>query len=624
MKTYRFAMTLLAGAALMFSSCNVEEQNFEEVKFDEGEVAFRIASVQTRSAADSTPKNLEVATTTMDNGSLLVLTETVTSLDYVPESVETRGTPAFTENVKTLYKTFHTVALNKEGKAAFEKNSDVVNGVEYTNEQENIWHYRYGENIWGEGKLPTYFFMRMPGSMTENGVALAANSYNIEDGSISFSYTSPETASAQQDILFSSYKREGETNGEDITFYHALTGVKFANYFDNKESTTEGVTTTKTVIKSVTISGLKNTGNCTVTPSAGSSAAASIWNNLDGSSSFTQAYESTFADYTQSEHDLSALDSKATKRNLNDNDGSLTFWFIPQDLTKIEKKDSVTLTVVFDVYLGEKKTFENKELTVTLSDKLNASHKVWHAGELHTFTLRPTAVGVDITDTMDNDKFVKSDVRIENKGNVWEYVRVNLIGNWVGLVCEGEDENGNLIYPEDKDDNYSIVTGYPSNTMASGEYVDNLMVNPWNDKDFDANGNYRDDVANIFITPYTAYGTFVDLPSMGDKNGPGTIKNDWIRHDKYYYYMKPVGPGSAITADLFKSYTVGNSPAIYIADMWGTRRPVKNVHLEMDLAVQAIEAPMQADGVTPSKTYLEAWTAALNPDNDSSFNINDL
>ena len=618
MRTNRIVMILLAGAAWMISSCSVEEKNFEKIEFGQDEVAFRIAAVQTRSGVDAALDNREVATTKTKNGGLLVLTETVTSLDFEPESVETRGTPAFTENVKTLYGTFNTVALNAQGTAAFANNSDVVNGVEYTNEQENIWHYRYGEDIW-EGKLPTYFFMRMPGSMTSKGVTLTADSYSIKDGSISFSYTSPETAANQQDILFTSYKREGETNGEDIAFYHALTGVKFANFFENKESTTQ-TTTTKTVIKSVTISGLKNTGNCTVTPSAGSSASASIWSGQTGNATFTQSYDAAFADYSKSGLDT-LLNPNAAKQNLNANDGSLTFWFIPQDLTKHEKVDSVTLKVVFDIYLGEDKTFKDQELTVTLSDKLNDAHKVWHAGELHTFTLRPTKVKIDIEDKMDEAKFKKSDVHIENKGNVWEYVRVNIIGNWMGLVCEGVDEKGALKYPEDNEDNYSIVTGYPDAVMSGDEYVNHKFVNPWNDKDFDANGNYRTDIAPIFVSPYPGYGTFVGLPPMGTSTTPGTLATNpnWVRHDKYYYYTQPIGPGSAVSDDLFTSYTVGPSPTIYIADMWGTRRPVKNVHLEMDLAVQAIEAPMQADGVTPAKTYEEAWKEILGVNN-----LNDL
>ena len=543
------------------------------------------------------------------------------------------------------------MALNSEGKSAFEKNN-VTTGVKYTNMKDNIWHYHYGEDIW-EGKLPTYFFMRMPGE--NDGVTLGDSPYDISDGSITFDYKTPEKAADQKDILFSSYKRTHKTNAEEIVFYHALTGVKFGNYFDNKPAA-EGKKTTKTIIKSVTISGLKNEGTCTVTPPSSTDAygnvtfgdtksdEVSIWEekSLKGKATFTETFDEAFADYTKGVEgengeegeniDLSKLNPDAAKQNLNDNNGTKTFFFIPQDLTKTNT-DSVTLTVVFDVVLDNKTTFKDKELTVTLSDKLVGDHLKWKAGQLHTYTLKPTAVGVDIDDTLEGD--VKKEVVVENTGNVWQYVRVNIIGNWMGLVCSSSTsaaEDATLTYPADKPENYVILMGYPNNAKNdAGEYTAQKMVNPWNDKDFYSNGSYRAiDANDIFMSPYKEYGEFVGLPCMADEPegdtpvGPGGTVGNWIRHDKYYYYMLPIGPGDSVSESLFKSYTVGNSPAFWIADKWGTRRPVLNVHLEMDLAVQAIEAPMNADGKTAAKTYLEAWTAVLNPDNKEDFNINDL
>ena len=634
MKKNRIPVVLLFGAALMLSACQ-RENNFEDISFEDDEVMFKIASVQTRSAAEVDGKILDIATVNMKDAGTLILQDEVTSMD---QGIVTRGTPAFTENVKDLYGTFNTVALLQDGTAAFAKNSDIVNGVEYTNERDNIWHYRYGENIWGEDgdKLPTYFFMRMPG--TANGVTLGDSPYDIGTGSISFSYTSPESASNQQDILFTSYTRTEKTNAEDITFYHALTGVKFANYFDNTYG--DGSTSkTVTIIKSVTISGLKNSGNCVVTPSAGKSSDASVWSNLSGSATFTQSFcnDTTFAEYGSTYGLDENLNSTAAKQNLNDEDGTLTFWFIPQDLTKTSS-DSVTLKVVFDVKQIVKgsdgtetseTTFENKELEVTLSTKLNEGHREWKAGQLHTFTLRPTAVGVKIEDKLTDD--TKSDVVVQNTGNVWQYVRVNIVGNWVGKVCidaTSSEESATLTYS----DTDVILMGYPNKDKdANGEYTATKMVNPWNDKDFYSDGSYREvEATSIYMSPYTGYGTFKGLPYMADEPadgqqaGPGGDNgNGWIRHDKYYYYKSPIGPGDSVTDHLFDSYVVGTSPAFWIADKWGTRRPAKNVHLEMDLAVQAIECPVDKDG-NPTKTYLEAWTDILNNPVSDKFNINDL
>ena len=109
----------------------------------------------------------------------------------------------------------------------------------------------------------------------------------------------------------------------------------------------------------------------------------------------------------------------------------------------------------------------------------------------------------------------------------------------------------------------------------------------------------------------------------------GNVVNNWVRYDKYYYYTKAIGPNDAITEPLFDSYTVYSSPNFYIPDLQGIRRLAKNVHLEMDLMVEAIEAPTDAQGRlvypdgstligTNTNGYIKAWVAALGltADND--------
>ena len=610
MRTNHIAMALLASAALMLPSC-LRENDFEknDISFASDEVAFRIGSVQTRSAFENQSETLEIGSFTTDKGETFYST--------VPE---TRGTPAFTENVKDLYGTFFTVALKQDGKSAFQKNN-VTTGVEYTNEKDNIWHYRYGEDIWGDdtndkAKLPTYFFMRMPGQ--NDGVTLDSDQpYNVSTGAIKFSYTSPETAAAQKDILFTSYKRTEKTNAEEITFYHALTGVKFANYYDNKLK--EGANATvKTIIKSVTISGVKNTGNCTVTPSAGESAtsaksaAASHWDSVTGSAEYTitaGAAPNDTTNYKGGQYKLDELLNKdAAARNINDKDGSMTFFLIPQDLTKTAT-DSVTLTVVFDVELDGVKTFTDKTLTVNLSDKLNEGHRVWHAGELHTFTLKPTAVGVDIDD--DLEEYEKSNVVVENIGNVWQYVRVNIIANWWGNLWEADNEDGTPKYAADS----TVLMGYAA---ATGE----TQTLPWNDKDYGGENNPYVELDGVTERPilytvngvnYSKYGTFVNLPALSTTSNPAVNSHGWVRFDKYYYYTKPIGPGSSISNTLFDSYTVNPSPEFWIADKWGNRHQAGNVHLIMDLMVQAIEVPINGSDTTG---YIQAWTAMAGDLND--------
>lgn len=623
MKTRNIALIFLASAALMLSACanEPEIENGGDVTFDKDESMFKIGSVQTRSADEFESTTHEVASVTTDNGDTFVLQETVTSLDDVyTSSPETRGTPVFTQNVYQVYGSFYTYAMKQDKTAAFAKNQQFP-GVKYTlkvenqdDPSENIWHYHYGEDIWGEGKLPTYFFMRMPGE--NDGVTLDADPYSFtnDKGSIKFSYTTPDSAAVQKDILFTSYKRTGQTNAEKVTFYHALTGVKFANFFDY--SLHEGAyAKAETIIKNIKISGLKNTGTCTVTTplnpadqSSQKSKDVVVWDQLSGSGTYEQKIAYAFAEYDKglfpdaTDDKPGTLNPDASKQNLNRNDGSLTFFFIPQTLSS-----DVTIEVTFDITLRAKDddgvmqngetTFENVKFTFKLAEKLNAAHRTWKAGELHTFTLWPRAIGVKISDTMNAAKDTKSNAVVKNTGNTWQYVRVNLIGNWVGQVQKSANET-DLSNP-------TILMGYSNATNE-------IETQPWNDKE-----------------GTEVYGHFVNLTPKSKTDNP-TVVNNWVRFDKYYYYTKAIGPNDAITDPLFESYTVYSSPNFYIPDLQGIRRLAKNVHLEMDLMVEAIEAPTNAAGKLiyadngaeiPGTTtaeqaaatdgYIRAWVKAL-------------
>ena len=641
MKTNHIALSLLAGAALMLSSCvNESEINVGDGKFNKDEVAFKMGVIQVRSAAQAEGLGtIRLGTVNTPQGAF-ILEDRVESLD---NALATRGTPAYTENVQALYGSFNAIG----------KGTRNIPDASYTFGDDSFWthHFAGMGDLWPEN-ASYQFFMRMPGDIASGKYGLtSAPTYN-DDGSIEFNYTSPKgtgtnankkDAEAQTDILFTS--KTVTQNGEDIVFYHALTGVKFANYFDNKgkevkdeEGNVTEKATTKTIIKKVKITGLKGSGHCTVDPSAeGNNSAAKVsWDDVKDTLHFSQEFSRDFATYGSTYKLNTKLEEGGAKQNLNDANGTQTFWFIPQDLATSETNTiPVEITVIFDVEpvatilpTGETAKPYTDTLTVNLSNLLAPEHKLWKAGQLHTFTLRPTAVGVEINDKL--TEYVKSDVVVENIGNVYEYVRVNIIGNWVGKVCtesSGPGEDATLTYSTED----VILMGYPNNAKNDvGEYTSVKMVNPWNDKDFYQNGSYRPvDADDIFISPYpaTGYGTFVGLPYMAPDVKPavagGQNEHNWIRHDKYYYYMLPIGPGDSVTDKLFDTYTVGNSPAIWIADKWGTRRPALNVHLEMDLAVQAVECPVDANN-NATKTYLEAWTAALNPDNDPEFNINDL
>lgn len=633
MKTNRIAVTLLAGAVLILPSCVKEQFGYDDVTLGENEVAFRIGSVATKTGVAPMSETIDIAAIPVAEGRTLYLQDEVTLLDDAIAAPVTKGTPAFTENVSVLYPNFTAVALKANEATptpAFRNGSLSGETYTYMTGTNNIWKHSYGEGIWSDGKLPTYFFMRMPAEQA--GVTLAENPYDLTTGAISFSYITPGAVTAvdegetaeiasgtkQQDILFASHKRTEKVNAEEVKFYHALTGVKFANYFNNDTSIEDNKT--ETIIRTVTITGLKNAGSCIVTPSTDASvksAGAVAWSFADNATTatFTQSFDEAFATYGNTYKLDEKLNTTAATHNLNDANGSLTFWFIPQTLGS-----NVMIKVKFDIRVNGGITFKDQELEVSLGDILTeGGHNVWSAGELHTFTLRPEKVGVRIDDNMASAT-VKNNLRFTNTGNVDQYVRVYIIGNWVGKrVIDG---NGNTSAE-------SVLMGYKSADLTTHEEVER-----WNDKDFTWAGGTvgGTKVYHKWFSPgnpqgydYVAYGEFVGLPEMGTTSGPGKDNGKgWLRHDKFYYYTESIGPGHDLpsTNPLFTTYTITTVPDFYIADNAGVRRKAQDVHFVMDIAVQAISVPYKENG-TPM-TYLEAWTQALNPTGAEDFNINDL
>ena len=290
------------------------------------------------------------------------------------------------------------------------------------------------------GTESLYFYMRMPATMDgivtpEGGEPFKYGHVNGKQA-IGFRYKSPETASAQQDILFAArplskaeYEEALANNTyPDVLFHHALTGVKFANYFPNTDDNT------KTVIKKVTFKNLINEGTCVVTPRKETSGyvddKTGDYSSGDGStvvwsdtlrttdSIISEEYPAAFAEYN-SQKLPEAFTGENADRNLNDADATGTFWIIPQKLTA-----NTTVEVEFQLEYVQSRAPQKCTLTLNLGQLLKEKNIEWKAGELRTYTLKPTVVDVEITDSMDVYKYKKSNVVIENTGNVDQYVRV--------------------------------------------------------------------------------------------------------------------------------------------------------------------------------------------------------
>ena len=636
MKRITLAIAVIATLGLV--SCQ-REKNFENTKIDDNTVVFGISRVGTR-ASDNTIVSQATLPGRIQGGSQsFILQETVELLDGTPV-VATKGTPAYTENVGTLYG-------NTLGVYSDNKNFGDATYAMMSKDEDAGWRYQHNYNgdPWPDEKTAVDFYFRMPANMS--GISEDGFTYAKTDGkqTISFTYTTPASASAQQDILFGARSAskadylKSLPNGVPVLLQHALSGVKFR--IVNNDETTKGKDGhTQTYIEKVVVSGLKSSASCVVTPTGENGGYIDITNNYSsaGVVNWTLSESDTTATYTQSfteAQNLTEYNSKnttdkpasfygaANTNNLNDADASMTFWFIPQEMTK-----HVKVKVYFHVWDGTKNG-PTDSLTLKLGAKILAQTedqqtltKKWNAGELRTFSLKPDKVDVEINDKL--TEYVKSDVTIRNTGNVAMYVRVNLLGNWVGNVQLSDD-------PTDLSDT-TVLMGHVKQTLETGET--DYQVWPWNDKDGAdgyvnqaGSGYYDESNKPKYDGTHIGYGEFIDLPALcttadttGNSNG-----HHWYRFDKYYYYALPIGPGEYMAASdvLFKSYTVGKSPTFYISDAWGNRWPAQNVHLEMDVVAQSIEAELDDNGKEVSD-FMHAWAKALTGDSTKVSELDDL
>ena len=584
MKKIYIAMAVFAAAALV--SCEREQSFNEFPPVGDNEIVFTINSgVSTKSVEEvvEIERGVSIPLGSDNEGNFFSLDETIVDLNF--GSPVTKGTPAYTENVGTLYTTMGVYADGNFGEASYTKMDDSM----YDNPNGGQgWRYNHvyslsADSLWPDEDTPVDFYFNMPADPTSVEIKSRA------DKEITFDYESPLTGADQEDILFgqtsiSKSDHDGYLpKGAPVMMYHALTGVKFASGHANDNPT-------KTIITQVKIKGLKSTGSCTFSDNSFE------WEGLDNSTSFTQTFENTAwsansgvdntVTYTSGENNKfgDSWYSAGNTFNLNDDDGSLTFWFIPQEID-----ENVTLEVTFRV--KTKDTPNGTEITHTIKfgEQLNKDREnnvEWKAGQLRTYTLKPRDVDVKIVDSMVGLK--KSDLHVTNTGNVDEFVRIMVIGNWYGWETQADKDNG-----KEPD----IMVGY----TTDGSDGTNVMVDPWFRED-EVYGQYFDD-------------TF----PMGR---PAAGRTDWVRGTgSYFYYTQKIGAGVTLdsaTQSLFQSYELpaNKIPVIYIpVTTSNVRVPAVGVHLKMEIVVQAI-GTTDPDGNEyvdqgDRKAWMLAWSDAV-------------
>lgn len=606
-------IALLALGTVLFASC-VQEKSFETIPVGENSVAFVMQGSSTRSGEESVAPVTRGITIQMKGieDENLYLEETIEELNPIPA---TRGIPAYTENVGSVYKNnlgVHVVGGNFGADAKFWNMDDKA--YEGGN---NGWRYQYDYdgNPWPKDKKEAVkFYLRMP----YEGSGVSDLTYPSE-GTTSFKLVSPTEGSAQQDLLFgytsiSKNQHDGYLPaGAPVTMYHALTGIKFSNgHLNDKE--------TKTIITKVEIIGLAGSGTATV------SADGTVQWPSTSLGNYSTETSPFFVEFANPDYDEdagadnpdgtvgttgdkrwdsgfgSSWTSAAADHNLNNSDGSLTFWFIPQAIP-----NNLTLKVHFTVktpdstngFVDDAGNPNSACHTILLGKLLNDAYKdagkgeqlTWGPGQLRTYTLKPYDVDVEIEDSISANE--KSGLHVANTGNVDEYIRMMVIGNWY-------DGDGNIL----------VGYKYPSKQAAidAGE-EDDPMVLPWYGGGYDLD----DDSTTPKVDPYGSFDSSFTLAKLSDdRDGK---RDDWADASGGYYYTMPVGPGEKLseaaagTADLFKSYTLDPTkiPRIYIASPGSTERvEAQGVHLVMEIVVQAIAAePKDKNG--NDNWWLQAW-----------------
>lgn len=604
-----FIFITIAALGALVCSCEREKDINTPGEIGKNTLAFTLktSGAETRSmdAAPAVQRGAIIPLETTEDGQSFFLEETIASLDDPAffEPALTRGTPAYTENFLNLSGgTFQALAFPAETMTGTKEAYATFPRIAYGNERTNnfadfeykgeFWEYSYDWDPWfDDDKL--LFFAKMvvnestafTGAELGQNIGVLRNSYEfIYDGNkpkMSFSYRSRLTAEEQQDILFATrtITRAESKKAVPMLFYHALSGVKFATAYENNSDV-------KTFIKKIELTGLYGYGKCYVTstaengeyaddPSIHSSADAISWDlsSSTAASSLSYVYTQTYSENDVVTYDGSGFTSKGEyptsfsqagqKNNLNDGDASMTFWFIPQDMT-----DQVKLTVTYEIeFDGQKKEYKNTlELGKALLDQASRKNARWEAGQIRTFTLKPDQVDVKIEDEVHG--FIKDNVVITNTGNVDAYIRAHIDANWWGTTLDGHD---------------GIALGYVSNADNTAPAEPLQYVKAWK----------KDDSAGA---PY--YGEFTGLPGSG-----------WIpARDGYYYYKDPVAPGEPTGTALFEQFKWVESehpvPVIwYLSNAKGLQKFDK-VRLIMDIPVQAIEA--KADFAD----YIEAWADA--------------
>lgn len=281
------AKTILGLSALLLFSCNNEDFLNQT---EEGEpcnyICFGIApdgSAQTKGGNQTNAKACTadrfVLRSADSADTLCVRTLISDGIQTAGNKAVTRGEPVTTE---AFYDKFHVLTV-KDQETSFFMNEDVTKiGNNWT--MDNTYY-------WPGANHTLHFYAWAPAN------AITAPSSPKD---MTFTYTVPEDATAQQDLIVANESRPGDFKQQvNLGFKHICTAVKFV----------VGEQMQKGIIKSVALKGVQNTGTYDM---------KNGWTNISGTTDFTQILDK---ETTGSEGDGDEITSPAG-----------TFMMLPQTL----------------------------------------------------------------------------------------------------------------------------------------------------------------------------------------------------------------------------------------------------------------------------------------------------
>lgn len=320
-----------------------------------------------------------------DKRNTLSLYVTIEDNNQLPDTVSTRGARVTTENLTGNYD-------NNIGVKSYD-----VNEFYFENVLKHKTSSRWETPVtyyWPNSTDVLHFWAWAPKTMpsgkgTRSDIIVGNPTQNL-----SFSYTmqAPDAtnktdAQNQLDLLFahSATKKSDHGGCVPLAFQHALAAVRF------KVSQDMACT-----VNSVSLSGIKSTGNCTFNGSF-------TWSAQSSPTTFIQMLNTTVP---ESEGNFLPVGSEEA-----------TFMIIPQQLDG--SSQTLTLNYTQD---GESKTFSAVIPAIA-----------WEAGKLYTYTitLEEPKLDIEVQETFtQNTSTTKENVNVKNTGNVKAYLRMMVVAYW--------------------------------------------------------------------------------------------------------------------------------------------------------------------------------------------------